>query len=59
MTNNPDKRRRLSAYGVQIVNQAPVWTTPHHEVLTYLSIKRERMHHDIDLDALSASAVSA
>ncbi len=59
MTNNPDKRRQLAAYGIQIAERQPAWTAPHHQALAYLSTKRKRMNHDLDADALTASAVSA
>ncbi len=59
MTNNPDKRRQLRDYGVQIVAQHPVRTAPHREALSDPSTKRERLRHDLDLAAIAASAASA
>ncbi len=59
MTNNPDKRRRLSAHGVRIAGQEPVVTSPHREAVAYLAAKRARLNHELDAPELTPKAVSA
>ncbi|MBN9112460.1 MAG: bifunctional 3,4-dihydroxy-2-butanone-4-phosphate synthase/GTP cyclohydrolase II [Pseudonocardia sp.] len=53
MTNNPDKVRGLSGYGVDIVEREPVDVPPNPANLTYLTTKRERMAHMLRLPETS------
>jgi len=48
MTNNPVKRIGLEGYGLQVVENVPIETTPNSYNLTYLHTKKERMGHTLD-----------
>lgn len=47
MTNNPVKRIGLEGYGLQVVENVPIETTPNRYNLTYLHTKKERMGHTL------------
>ena len=49
MTNNPVKRVGLEAYGLEIVENVPIETTPNPYNLRYLQTKKERMGHTLHL----------
>ena len=49
MTNNPVKRVGLEAYGLEIVENVPIETTPNEYNLRYLQTKKERMGHWLHL----------
>ncbi|QWC85209.1 bifunctional 3,4-dihydroxy-2-butanone-4-phosphate synthase/GTP cyclohydrolase II [Nocardioidaceae bacterium] len=53
LTNNPDKSRSLTAYGVPVVEQVALTPHPNDHNVDYLRTKRDRMGHDLpaDLDA--------
>lgn len=47
MTNNPVKRIGLEAYGLEIVENVPIETTPNEYNIRYLRTKKERMGHTL------------
>ena len=47
MTNNPVKRVGLEAYGLEIVDNVPIETTPNKYNERYLHTKKERMGHTL------------
>jgi 3,4-dihydroxy 2-butanone 4-phosphate synthase/GTP cyclohydrolase II len=49
MTNNPVKRVGLEGYGLEIVENVPIETTPNPYNLRYLQTKKERMGHTLHL----------
>lgn len=49
LTNNPAKRAGLEGYGLEISERVPLATTPTKENLRYLTTKRDRMGHLLDL----------
>lgn len=49
MTNNPVKRVGLEGYGLEIVENVPIETTPNEYNLRYLKTKQERMGHLLHL----------
>ena len=49
MTNNPVKRVGLEAYGLEIVENVPIETTPNEYNLRYLETKKNRMGHTLHL----------
>jgi 3,4-dihydroxy 2-butanone 4-phosphate synthase/GTP cyclohydrolase II len=49
MTNNPIKRVGLEGYGLEIVENVPIETTPNEYNLRYLQTKKERMGHTLHL----------
>lgn len=50
MTNNPVKRIGLEAYGLKIVENVPIETTPNPYNERYLKTKKERMGHTLHLN---------
>ncbi|MFT4084895.1 MAG: bifunctional 3,4-dihydroxy-2-butanone-4-phosphate synthase/GTP cyclohydrolase II [Nocardioides sp.] len=51
MTNNPDKIRHLTDYGVTVAERVPLTPRPNDHNLAYLLTKRDRMGHVLpDLD---------
>jgi len=58
ITNNPAKYGGLDGYGLEIVDRVslPSVATPHN--VEYLSTKRTRMGHDIDIRQLPASTTN-
>jgi 3,4-dihydroxy 2-butanone 4-phosphate synthase/GTP cyclohydrolase II len=51
LTNNPAKRAGLEGYGLEIVERVPLPTTPTKENIRYLTTKRDRLGHLLDLPA--------
>lgn len=49
LTNNPVKRVGLEAYGLEIVENVPIETTPNPYNERYLQTKQERMGHTLHL----------
>ena len=49
MTNNPVKRVGLEAYGLEIVENVPIETTPNEYNIRYLKTKQDRMGHTLHL----------
>ena len=49
MSNNPVKRVGLEAYGLEIVENVPIETTPNEYNLRYLKTKQDRMGHTLHL----------
>ena len=49
MTNNPTKRVGLEAYGLEIVENAPIEIMPNKYDKKYLETKRDRMGHTLHL----------
>jgi len=49
MTNNPVKRVGLEGYGLEIVENVPIETTPNKYNLRYLETKKNRMGHTLHL----------
>ena len=49
LTNNPVKRVGLEAYGLEIVENDPIETTPNEYNIQYLRTKKERMGHLLHL----------
>ncbi len=45
LTNNPQKRVGLEAYGITVVEQLPIESTPNKHNMRYLETKRDRMGH--------------
>jgi 3,4-dihydroxy 2-butanone 4-phosphate synthase / GTP cyclohydrolase II len=56
LTNNPAKRAGLEGYGLRITGREPLPAQVTPENLRYLQTKRDRMGHDITIDALTESA---
>jgi 3,4-dihydroxy 2-butanone 4-phosphate synthase / GTP cyclohydrolase II len=48
LTNNPDKRVALEAYGLTVADRVPLPIRPNAENLRYLRTKRDRMGHVLD-----------
>ncbi len=51
LTNNPKKTSRLEVYGLQVVDQLPIQTTPHEYNRRYLQTKRQKLGHVLAEDA--------
>ncbi len=49
LTNNPVKRVGLEAYGLEIVENIPIETTPTPFNIGYLKTKKERMGHNLHI----------
>jgi 3,4-dihydroxy 2-butanone 4-phosphate synthase/GTP cyclohydrolase II len=47
ISNNPRKRAGLSGYGLEIVENVPIHTTPNPYNLRYLETKRDKMGHEL------------
>ena len=54
LTNNPKKRAGLEGYGLEITENVPLQTptTPHN--IAYLTAKRDKLGHELDLDGPAA-----
>ena len=55
MTNNPAKRHGLAGYGLEIVERVPVIAAANPHNVRYLSVKREKMGHLLDSDAIEVA----
>ena len=51
LTNNPRKMAGLEGYGLKIVERIPVIIKPNRTNLRYLTTKKEKLGHWIDLDS--------
>ena len=51
LTNNPAKRAGLEGYGLRITGREPLPVHANPENLRYLETKRDRMGHELDIDA--------
>lgn len=49
MTNNPTKRAGLVGYGLEVVAYLPIPVEPNPHNLRYLTTKRDKMGHDLQL----------
>ncbi len=49
LTNNPDKYAGMQGYGLTITERLPLETTPTADNVRYLTTKRDRMGHLLDL----------
>ncbi len=49
MTNNPKKIIGLDGYGLEVVERAPLQVTPHEDNIAYLTAKRDKMGHMLNL----------
>ena len=49
LTNNPVKRIGLEAYGLEIIENVPIETTPNKYNIRYLRTKQERMGHTLHI----------
>ncbi len=45
LTNNPKKIAGLAGYGLELVDQVPLSTTPNPSNTKYLRTKREKLGH--------------
>lgn len=50
MTNNPTKRAGIEGYGLSILERIPIPVSTTDENRGYLTAKRERLGHELDLD---------
>jgi 3,4-dihydroxy 2-butanone 4-phosphate synthase/GTP cyclohydrolase II len=50
LTNNPKKVSRLQVYGIDIVQQIPLWAKPGEYNRRYLKTKRDRLGHLLEED---------
>lgn len=50
LTNNPHKYRGLAGHSLEISGRVPINTPPTSDNIGYLSTKRKRLGHDIDLE---------
>jgi len=55
MTNNPDKTTSLESYGIPVAERVPLTPRPNGHNLAYLTTKRDRMGHDIDLSSVEST----
>jgi len=50
LTNNPAKRVGLEGYGLSVIERVPIQVEPCKENLRYLTAKKEKMNHILDLE---------
>ena len=55
LTNNPAKRAGLERYGVHVIERVPIETVPTTENLRYLQAKRDRLEHELALEAMAVA----
>ena len=55
LTNNPDKIKQLSRYGIDVVDREPLWVGETPENREYLKTKETRMGHLGEVGAPHAS----
>ncbi len=55
LTNNPAKRAGLEGYGLSVLGQVRLPTHANPENLRYLQTKKDRMGHELDLDAVDGA----
>jgi 3,4-dihydroxy 2-butanone 4-phosphate synthase/GTP cyclohydrolase II len=51
LTNNPTKRAGLEGYGLEIVERVSIQAEPTEQNIAYLRTKKDKLGHDLDLDA--------
>jgi 3,4-dihydroxy 2-butanone 4-phosphate synthase/GTP cyclohydrolase II len=56
LTNNPQKRVGLEAYGLKLVEQVPIAASPNPHNIEYLRTKQDKMGHTTLLGAQEASS---
>ena len=49
LTNNPAKRVGLEGYGLSVSERVPLEIEPGEENLRYLTVKKEKMNHILEL----------
>jgi 3,4-dihydroxy 2-butanone 4-phosphate synthase / GTP cyclohydrolase II len=49
LSNNPNKKSGLTGYGIEIVEQVPIKTTPNQHNYKYLKTKNDKMGHDLGM----------
>jgi 3,4-dihydroxy 2-butanone 4-phosphate synthase/GTP cyclohydrolase II len=54
LTNNPQKRAGLEAYGLRMVERVPIVTKPNEHNARYLKTKSEKLGHRFDDDPMQA-----
>ena len=52
LTNNPRKMEGIESYGLRVVEQVPIEVPANEENRRYLTAKREKLGHTLDLDTL-------
>ncbi len=52
LTNNPAKRVGLEGYGLSVIERVPLQVEPCKENLRYLTAKKEKMNHMLDLEEI-------
>ncbi|MBN2167963.1 MAG: GTP cyclohydrolase II, partial [Actinobacteria bacterium] len=52
LTNNPAKRVGLEGYGLSVSERVPLEVEPCEENLKYLTVKKEKMNHILDLEKI-------
>jgi 3,4-dihydroxy 2-butanone 4-phosphate synthase/GTP cyclohydrolase II len=50
MTNNPKKIVGLEGYGLEVVERVPIEIPPQAENINYLTCKRDKMGHLLEID---------
>ena len=50
LTNNPDKMKQLSSFGVEIAERVPLELPTHEHDRDYMETKKKRFGHQLDLD---------
>jgi 3,4-dihydroxy 2-butanone 4-phosphate synthase/GTP cyclohydrolase II len=50
LTNNPKKIAGLAGYGLELLDQMPLTTTPNAQNLRYLETKRDKLGHNLPQD---------
>ncbi|MCX6272045.1 MAG: bifunctional 3,4-dihydroxy-2-butanone-4-phosphate synthase/GTP cyclohydrolase II [Bacteroidetes bacterium] len=50
ISNNPTKKAGLSGYGIEILDNIPLKIKPNKHNIKYLTTKKEKMGHDLELD---------
>jgi len=50
LTNNPAKRAGLEGYGLQVIERVPLLAVPNNHNIRYLSTKRDKMGHLLDIE---------
>ena len=58
LTNNPKKRVGLEGYGLSVIEQVPIATSPNPHNIRYLKTKRDKMGHVTLFDAPGSSGTA-
>ncbi len=59
LTNNPEKRASINAFGLEIVEQIPIVIPSNPHNAAYLATKRDRMGHQMDAAPVEAANASS